>query len=69
MIPRSPKACTAKPFMEFLNLCLMFVTAWLIWKRPHKETIARRLLLVSVVLMVLLFMVGTKTSLLPGLNY
>lgn len=55
--------------MEFLNLCLMFVTAWLIWKRPEKERLARRLLLVSVVLMVFLFMLGTRTSLLPGLNY
>jgi heme A synthase len=55
--------------MEFLNLCLMFVTAWLIWKRPEKERLARRLLVVSVVLMVFLFMLGTRTSLLPGLNY
>jgi uncharacterized membrane protein len=55
--------------MEFLNLCLMFFTAWLIWRRPEKERLARSLLVVSVVLMVLLFMTGTRTSLLPGLNY
>ena len=69
MIPPRPDNRSRKSFMEFLNLCLMFVTAWLVWKRPQKETIARRLLLASVVLMVLLFMVGTRTSLLPGLNY
>jgi hypothetical protein len=55
--------------MEFLNLCLMLLTAWLVFRRPQKERLARRLLVVSVVLMVLLFMVGTRTSLLPGLNY
>jgi heme A synthase len=55
--------------MEFLNLCLIFITAWLMWRRPEKEHLARRLLIVSVVLMVLLFMLGTRTSLLPGLNY
>jgi len=55
--------------MEFLNLVLMFVTAWLIWKRPEKERVARGLLVLSVVLMVFLFMLGARTSLLPGLNY
>lgn len=55
--------------MEFLNLCLIFFTAVLVWRRPEKERLARRLLIVSIVLMVLLFMLGTRTSLLPGVNY
>ncbi len=55
--------------MEFLNLILIFVTAWLVWRRPEKERLARRLLLVSIALMVFLFMLGTRTSLLAGLNY
>lgn len=55
--------------MEFLNLCLIFFTAFLVWRRPEKERLARRLLIVSLVLMVLLFMLGTRTSLLPGVNY
>lgn len=55
--------------MELLLLLLIFTTAWLVWRRPEKERLARGLLLVSIALMVLLFMVGTRTSLLPGLNY
>ena len=47
----------------------MFLTAWLVWRRPERERLARILLVVSVVLMVLLFMTGTRTSLLPGVNY
>ncbi len=55
--------------MEFLNLVIIFMTAFLVFRRPERERLARRLLVVSVVLMVLLFMLGTRTSLLPGLNY
>lgn len=55
--------------MEFLTFILMFTTAWLLWRRPEKERLAARLLIVSIVLMVFLFTVGTRTSLLPGLNY
>ena len=55
--------------MEFLTFILMFTTAWLLWRRPEKERLAVRLLIVSIVLMVFLFTVGTRTSLLPGLNY
>ncbi len=55
--------------MEFLNLVIIFMTAFLVFRRPERERLARRLLVISVVLMVLLFMLGTRTSLLPGLNY
>ncbi len=55
--------------MEFLNLVIIFITAFLVFRRPERERLARRLLVISVVLMVLLFMLGTRTSLLPGLNY
>lgn len=55
--------------MEFLNLLIIFLTAFLVFRRPEREHLARGLLVVSVVLMVLLFMLGTRTSLLPGLNY
>lgn len=55
--------------MEFLTFILIFTTAWLLWRRPEKERLATRLLIVSIVLMVFLFTVGTRTSLLPGLNY
>lgn len=55
--------------MEFLTLIIIFISAFLVYRRPERERLARRLLIVSIVLMVLLFMVGTRTSLLPGLNY
>ncbi len=55
--------------MEFLNFVLMFLIAWLLLRRPEKERLAFRLLLVSVLLMVALFSIATRTSLLPGVNY
>ena len=55
--------------MEFLTFSLIFVTAWILWRRPEHERLASRLLVVSIVLMILLFTLGTRTSLLPGLNY
>lgn len=55
--------------MEFLNFVLIFVVAWLLFRRPEKERLAFRLLVVSVVLMVVLFSIATRTSLLPGVNY
>lgn len=55
--------------MEFLNFLLILWAGWLVWRRPERERLAFRLLLVSCVLMALLFLVGTRTSVLPGLNY
>ncbi len=55
--------------MEFLNFVLMLVAAWLVFRKPEKERVAFRLLVASVVLMVVLFSIATRTSLLPGVNY
>ncbi len=55
--------------MEFLNFVLIFITAWLIFRKPEKERLAFRLLVVSVVLMVVLFSIATRTSLLPAVNF
>jgi hypothetical protein len=55
--------------MEFLSLTLIFTSAFLVWRRPEKERLAYGLLVASVVLMVLLFSLGTRTSLLPGVNF
>lgn len=55
--------------MEFLNFVLMFLVAWLVFRKPEKERVAFRLLVVSVLLMVVLFSIATRTSLLPGVNY
>ena len=54
--------------MEFLNFLIILWAAWLVWKRPQRERLAFTLLLVSCVLMALLFLIGTHTSLLPGVN-
>ena len=55
--------------MEFLNFVLMFTTAYFLLRKPERERLAFRLLVISVVLMVLLFSIATRTSLLPGVNY
>lgn len=55
--------------MEFLNFVIMFVVGWLVFRKPEKERLAFRLLVVSVLLMVVLFSIATRTSLLPGVNY
>jgi hypothetical protein len=55
--------------VEFLNFVLMFLVAWLVFRKPEKERVAFRLLVVSVLLMVVLFSIATRTSLLPGVNY
>ena len=55
--------------MEFLNFVLIFVTAWLVFRKPQKENLAFSILVVSVLLMVVLFSIATRTALLPGVNY
>jgi hypothetical protein len=55
--------------MEFLTFILLFMSAWLVWRRPERERLAFGLLLVGLLLLVFTFSLGTRTSLLPGLNY
>jgi hypothetical protein len=55
--------------VEFLNLAVIFVTAYLVLRKPQKERLAFGLLVFSVLLMVFLFSVATRTGLLPGVNY
>ena len=54
--------------MEFLNFLIILWAAWLVWRRPERERLAFRLLVVSCLLMALLFLAGTHTSLVPGVN-
>jgi len=54
--------------MEFLNFLLILWAAWLVWRRPERERLAFTLLLVSCLLMAVLFLIGTHTSLVPGVN-
>lgn len=55
--------------MELLNFVLIFITAWVVLRKPEKERFAFGLLVVSVLLMVGLFSIATRTGLLPGVNY
>ena len=55
--------------MEFLNLVLILVAALFILRKPEKERAAFKLLVVSTLLMIFLFTLGTRSGLLPGLNY
>jgi hypothetical protein len=55
--------------MEFANLTLIFATAWLVWKKPDREKTAFVLLVTSALLMAFLFFLGTRTSILPPVNY
>ncbi len=54
--------------MEFLNFLVIVCAAWLVWRRPERERLAFGLLVASCVLMALLFLLGTHTSLVPGVN-
>jgi len=54
--------------MEFLTFLLILWAAWLVWRRPERERLAFGLLVVSCLLMALLFLIGTHTSLVPGVN-
>ena len=55
--------------VEFLNLVVIFVTAYLVLRKPQKERLAFGLLVFSVLFMVFLFAVATRTGILPGVNY
>ncbi len=55
--------------VEFLNLLVILVTACIVLRKPQKERLAFGLLVFSVLFMVFLFSVATRTGLLPGVNY
>lgn len=55
--------------MEFLNFVLMGTAAWLVWRRPQRERLAFGLLVACSALMVLSFLIASRGSLLPGVNY
>ena len=54
--------------MEFLNFVLILVAAWLVWRRPERERLAFGLLVASCLLMALLFSIGARGSIVPGVN-
>ena len=55
--------------MEFLNFILLFIAAAILLFKPERERLAFHLLVVSMLLMVALFLIGTRTAILPGVNY
>lgn len=55
--------------MEFLNYLLILLAAVLVVRAPEREDLAFGLLVASTLLAVMLFLIGTRTSLLPPLNY
>lgn len=55
--------------MEFANLTLIFVAAWLAWRKPEKEKAAFALLVTSAVLTAFLFFLATRGTILPAVNY
>jgi hypothetical protein len=55
--------------VEFLNFLLIFAAGYLVVRKPERERLAFGLAVASVLLMAFLFLVGTRTSLLPGVNY
>lgn len=54
--------------MELLNFLIILGAAWLVWRRPERERLAFGLLVAGCLLMALLFLIGTRGSLLPGVN-
>lgn len=55
--------------VEFLNFLLIFASGYLVLRHPGREGLAFGLLVASAVLTVTLFLIGTRTSLLPPFNY
>jgi len=55
--------------VEFLNFVLILVTGVLILRRPDRENLAFAMLVASAVLMAAMFLLGTRTTILPPFNY
>jgi hypothetical protein len=60
---------TKEDNVEFFNFVLLFIIAFLLLRKPERERLAFRLLVVSVLLMMAMFLVATRTAILPGVNY
>jgi hypothetical protein len=55
--------------VEFLNFVVILAAGYLVLRKPEREALAFRLLVASTLLLVGLFLVGTRTSILPPFNY
>jgi len=54
--------------MEFLTFLVILAAAWLVWRRPERERLAFGLLVAACLLSALLFLLGSRGSILPGVN-
>jgi len=56
--------------MEFLNLLLLSIIVFLVWKKPEKQKLVSKLILVALLLMVLtMFNNHTQNFALPFSNW
>ena len=55
--------------VESLNFIIIFAAGYLVLRRPDREGLAFALLVASTALMAFLFLLGTRTSVLPPFNY
>jgi hypothetical protein len=60
---------TGRRIVEFLNFVLMFAAAYIVWRKPNRERLAFGLLVTCTILMVACFLIGTRSAVLPGVNY
>jgi hypothetical protein len=62
-------SCGDEVPMEFLNFVLIFFAGYLVVRSPERERLAFTLAVVSAALVVFLFFLASRTSILPGVNY
>ncbi len=55
--------------VEFVNFIMIFTAGYLVLRRPERQRLAFSLLIASALLTATLFLIGTRGSILPGLNY
>lgn len=55
--------------MEFVNFIMIFTAGYLVLRRPERQRLAFGLLVASALLTATLFLIGTRGSILPGLNF
>lgn len=55
--------------VEFVNFIMIFTAGYLVLRRPERQRLAFGLLVASALLTATLFLIGTRGSILPGLNF
>ncbi|MFG1486402.1 hypothetical protein ABMA77_10030 [Halobacteriovorax sp. RZ-1] len=55
--------------MEFLEIILLIIAGFLVWKRPQNQKQAEKFLYSATFLMLFVWFVATKSMILPPGNY